>query len=78
MLATNRAVGIPDPIEAGVGSEVINVPVRSRRQLPMVSDASPDASRPQGAANINVETASKLQRPELPDLDQPLPGTEKD
>jgi hypothetical protein len=77
MLATNRAVRIPDPVEAGVGSEVVNVPVRSRRQLPMARDASPDASRPQGAADINVETASKPQRPELPDLHQPLPGKEK-
>jgi hypothetical protein len=78
MLATNRAVRIPDPVEAGVGSEVINVPARLLRHLLVVRDASPDASRPQGATNINVETASKLQRPELPDLDQPLQGTEKD
>jgi hypothetical protein len=44
----------------------------------MVRDAGPHASRPQGAANINVETSSKLQQAEFPDLDQLIPGTEKD
>jgi hypothetical protein len=29
MLVMNPVVRIPDPVEAGTGSEVINVPVRS-------------------------------------------------
>jgi hypothetical protein len=29
MLAMNPVVRTPDPVEAGMGSEVINVPVRS-------------------------------------------------
>jgi hypothetical protein len=78
MLATDPVVRIPDPLEAGMGPQVINVPVRSLRHLLMVSDTSSDASRPNRAANVNVETSSKLQWAEFPDLDQLLPGTKKD
>jgi len=78
MLATNPAVRIPDPVETGMGSQVINVPVRARRQLPMVRDAGSDTSRPHRAAHVNVETPSKLQYSELPYLDRPFLGTEKD
>jgi hypothetical protein len=78
MLATNPVVRIPDPVDTGMGSQVINVPVRSRRQLPMVRDAGLHTSRPQGAAHVNVETAPKLQGAEFPDLDQSFLGTEKD
>jgi hypothetical protein len=78
MLATNPVVRIPDPVEAGMGPQVINVPVRSLRHLLVVRDASPHASGPQGAANINVGTSSKLQQAEFPDLDQLIPGTKKD
>jgi hypothetical protein len=60
MLATNPVVRIPDPVEAGMGPQVVNVPVRSLRYLLMVRDAGPHASRPHGAANVNVETLSKL------------------
>jgi hypothetical protein len=78
MLATNPVVRIPDPVETGMAPQVINVPVGSRRYFAMVCDAGPHTSRPQGAAHVNVETASKLQGAELPYLDQPFPGTEKD
>jgi hypothetical protein len=78
MLATNPVVRIPDPVETGMGSQVIDVPVRSRRQLLMVRHASSDTSRPDRAAYVNVETSSKLQWAELPYLDQPFLGTEKD
>jgi hypothetical protein len=78
MLATNPVVRIPDPVEAGMESQVINVPARSRRQLLMVRDAGSDTSRPERAAHVNVETSSKLQWAELPYLDQPFLGTEKD
>jgi hypothetical protein len=78
MLATNPVVRIPDPVETGMGSQVINVPVRSRRQLLMVRDAGSDTPRPDRAAHVNVETSSKLQWAEFPDLDQLSPGTEKD
>jgi hypothetical protein len=44
----------------------------------MVRDAGPDTSRPERAAHVNVETSSKLQWAELPYLDQPFLGTEKD
>jgi hypothetical protein len=78
MLATNPVVRIPDPVEAGMGSQVINVPVRSRRQLLMVRNAGSDTSRPVRAAHVNVETSAKLQWAELPYLDRPFLGTEKD
>jgi len=61
-----------------MGSQVINVPVGSRRCLAMVRDAGLHASRPQGAAHVNVETATKLQGAEFPDSDQSFLGTEKD
>jgi hypothetical protein len=44
-----------------MGSQVINVPVGSQRYLAMVCDASPHTPRPQGAAHVNVETATKPQ-----------------
>jgi hypothetical protein len=78
MLATNPVVRIPDPVETGMGSQVIDVPVRSRRQLLMVRHAGSDTSRPDRAAYVNVETSSKLQWAELPYLDRPFLGTEKD
>jgi hypothetical protein len=78
MLATNPVVRIPDPVETGMGSQVINVPVRSRRRLLMVRNAGSDTSRPVRAAHVNVETSAKLQHSELPYLDQPFLGTEKD
>jgi hypothetical protein len=78
MLATSPVVRIPDPVETGMGSQVINVPVRSQRQLLVVRDAGPHTSRPERAAYVNVETSAKLQWAELPDLDRPFLGTEKD
>ena len=78
MLATNPVVRIPNPVETSMGSQVINVPVRSQRQLLMVRDAGSDTSRPDRAAYVNVEASSKLQGAELPYLDQPFLGTEKD
>ena len=78
MLATNPVVRIPDPVETGMGSQVINVPARSRRQLLMVRDAGSDTSRPERVAHVNVETSSKLQWAEFPDLDPLILGTEKD
>jgi hypothetical protein len=78
MLATNPVVRIPDPVEAGMGSQVINVPVGARRQLLVVRDAGSNTSRPDRAADVNVETFSKLQSAEFPDLDQLSAGTEKD
>jgi hypothetical protein len=78
MLATNPVVRIPDPVETGMGSQVIHVPVRSRRQLPMVRDAGSYTSRTERTAHVNVETSSKLQCSKLPYLDRPFPGTEED
>ena len=78
MLATNPVVRIPNPVETGMGSQVINVPVRSQRQLLMVRHAGPHTSRPDRAAYVNIETSAKLQWAELPYLDQPFLGTEKD
>jgi hypothetical protein len=78
MLATNPVARIPDVFEAGVGPQIINVPVRSLRRLLMVYDAGSDTSRAERAADVNVETPSKLQGAEFPDLDQLIPGTKKD
>jgi hypothetical protein len=44
----------------------------------MVRDAGSDTSRPDRAAHVNVEAAAKLQWAELPYLDRPFMGTEKD
>jgi hypothetical protein len=44
----------------------------------MVRHAGPHTSRPERAAYVNVETSVKLQWAELPYLDQPFLGTEKD
>jgi hypothetical protein len=78
MLATNRVVRIPDAVEVGMGPQEINVPVRWLRHLPMVREAGSHTSRPDRAAHIKVETSSKLQGAEFPDLDSLLPGTKKD
>jgi hypothetical protein len=78
MLATNPAMGIPDPVEPRMGPQVINVPVRPPRHLLMVRDAGPHPTRPQGAAHVNVETTAQLEGAESPDLDQLIPGTKKD
>jgi hypothetical protein len=78
MLATNPVVTIPNPVETGMGSQVINVPVRSQRQLLMVRDTGSHTSRPDRAAHVNVETSAKLQWAQLPYLDRPFLGTEKD
>jgi len=78
MLVTNPAMGIPDPVEPRMGSQVIDVPVRPLRHLLVVRDAGPHATRPQGAANINVKTSLQFERAESPDLDQLIPGTKKD
>jgi len=43
-----------------------------------VRDAGPYTSRPEGAPHVNVETSPKLQYSELPYLDRPFLGTEKD
>jgi len=78
MLATNRAVTIPDAVESRMGAQIINVPVRPLRHLPMVRHAGADASRPQGTANISVETSMQVEHAESPNLDQHVPGTKKD
>jgi hypothetical protein len=44
----------------------------------MVRDAGPHTARPQGAAHVDVETASKLQAAKFPDLNQLILGTKKD
>jgi hypothetical protein len=77
MLATTPIVRIPDPVETSMGSEVINVPVRSRRQPLMVRDAGSNTSWPHRAAHINVETSTELQDAELTYLDRPFLGAEK-
>ena len=77
MLATDPVVRIPDPDEAGMGSQVINVPVRSRRCLAMVRDAGLHASRPQGAAHVNVVAAPQFEHTEFSDLDPLWTGTRK-
>jgi hypothetical protein len=61
-----------------MGSQVINVPVRSQRQLLMVRHAGSDTSRPNRAAHVNVETSAKPKWAQLPYLDRPFLGTEKD
>jgi hypothetical protein len=78
MLAANPVVRIPDPVEAGIGAQVINVPVRLLRHLLMVREAGSQTSRPEGAAQVNVETSTKPQGAEFPDLDALFPGTKKD
>jgi hypothetical protein len=44
----------------------------------MVRGAGSHTSRPVRAAYVNVETSAKPEWAELPDLDRPFLGTEKD
>ncbi|SPE24713.1 hypothetical protein SBA2_210009 [Acidobacteriia bacterium SbA2] len=78
MLATDLAQGIPDALEPRVRAQVIDVPVRPPRYPPVVRDASTYPSRPEGAAHIYVEAASKLEGAEFPDSDQLASGTKED
>lgn len=77
MLATSPAVRRPNPVEPGVGPQVINMPVRPLRHLLMVRDAGPQASRPQGAADVNVETSTQFEWTEFPDLNPLLARTKE-
>jgi hypothetical protein len=77
MLAANLAVRIPDPVEAGMGPQIINVPVGPLRDLLVVRDAGLNAARTHGAAHVNVETSSQLECAEFPDLDHVSSGTRK-
>jgi hypothetical protein len=78
MLATNPVVRKPDPVEASVRPQIINVPVRPLRHLLMMREAGSHASQPERAANINVETSSQFEGAEFPDLDALFPATKKD
>jgi len=78
MLATIVAKRVADAVEPRVSSQEIDVPVRPWRDLLVVRDAGAYPSRPEGAAHVNVEAASKFERTELPDLDQPISGTKQD
>jgi len=78
MLATRLLVRSPNPLEPRVGPQIINMPVRSLRQLLVVRKAGPQASRPQGAAHVNVEASTQFEGTELPDLNPLLTGTKED
>ena len=77
MLATGPAVRRPNPVEPGVGPQVINMPVRSLRPLLMVRDAGPQASWPQGAADVNVEASTHFEWTEFPNLNPLLARTKE-
>jgi hypothetical protein len=51
---------VPDFFDAGMRSQVVAVPVRPARELEMVGEPGTDASRPERAANLNVEARLKL------------------
>jgi hypothetical protein len=78
MLATSPAVRRPNPVDPDVGPQVINMPVRSLRHLLMVRDAGPQASWPQGAADVNVIASTQPKYAESPNSDQLIPGTKED
>jgi len=77
MLTADAADGIPDVIEACVGPQIINMPMRPLRHLLVARGASPHASRSQGAADINVEASAQSECAEFPDPDAHGPGTIK-
>jgi hypothetical protein len=60
MLQTPSVETVPDVLDLGMRSQVVDVPVRPARELEMVGESGPDASRPKGAADINVEARLKL------------------
>ena len=60
MLQTPSVEAVPDVLDLGMRSQVVDVPVRPARELEMVGESGPDASRPKGAADINVEARLKL------------------
>ena len=77
MLATGPAMRRPNPVEPRVRPQKINMPVRSVRHLLMVRDAGPQASRPQGAADVNVEASTQFEWTEFPNLNPLLARTKE-
>ena len=51
---------VPDVLDPGVSSQVVDVPVRPARELAMMGKPGPDASRSKRAADINAEARLKL------------------
>jgi hypothetical protein len=60
MLQTPSVETVADFFDLGMRSQVVDVPVRPARELEMVGEPGTDASRPKGAADINVEARLKL------------------
>ncbi|OGQ84421.1 MAG: hypothetical protein A3F90_18230 [Deltaproteobacteria bacterium RIFCSPLOWO2_12_FULL_60_19] len=54
VLAADRIVGVPDLVEFGRRSEIVDMPMGSGRARQMMLDTSPDPSRAERAADIDV------------------------
>ena len=77
MLATGWARRRPNPVEPGVGPQIVNMPVRSLRHLLMVCNTGLQATRTQGAADVNIETSTQFEWTEFPDLNPLLARTKE-
>jgi hypothetical protein len=64
-------------MKPAVRSQIIDVPVRSCRQLLMMGDPGTQATRPQRAPQVNVIPALKLHRSPAPDLNTGIARTGK-
>jgi hypothetical protein len=60
MLQALTVETVPDFFDAGMRSQVVDVPVRPARELKMVGESGPNTSRPEGAADIDIEARLKL------------------
>jgi len=60
MLQTPSVETVADFVESGMRSQVVDVPMRPKRELAMMGESGMDASRPERAANINVKARLKL------------------
>ena len=54
MFQTPSIEAVPDVLDPGMRSQVVDVPVRQALELEMVGESGTDASRPEGAADMKI------------------------
>ena len=61
-----RIVRVPDASQSGMQAQVIDVPVRPRRQLPVMRQARTDTAGTEGAANVHIPAGPQRQATQPP------------
>lgn len=61
MLPAGRVMRVPHAFQLGVQTQMVDVPVRPRRQLPVMRQSGADAAGAEGAADVNVPTGPQRQ-----------------